>query len=102
MGHCPQHEAPHATDKAMLACIQHMEEYRAWVSQQKQQEQPLAFGSSLEKVLPVGARWEVQEAGGRTIKIQRVDGSPRLVSEQLARLAWELLERFSSRPSGTV
>jgi hypothetical protein len=29
-GHCPHHEAPLATNTAIAACLDHMEEVRAW------------------------------------------------------------------------
>jgi hypothetical protein len=70
-GHCPHHEAPNATNKVILDWVAAVE---------GQQDVPHSIGEV----------WEVEEAGGRRVRVCHVDGSPRNVFERLDAAVWRV------------
>jgi hypothetical protein len=70
-GHCPHHEAPNAVNRVIAA----------WVA---------CVEGGVGAPHCSGEVWEVQEAGGRAVRVCHVDGSPRNVFERLDAAAWRL------------
>ncbi len=70
-GHCPHHEAPNATNRVILGWVAAVE---------GQQAVPHSTGEV----------WEVQEGGGRRVRVCHVDGSPRNVFERLDAAVWRV------------
>ncbi|KAL6762310.1 Alpha/Beta hydrolase protein [Haematococcus lacustris] len=104
-GHCPHHEAPAASNAAMVMCLRHMEELRAWQDGRAAQSSATmlthaASASPDERLMPtvpleVGQSCEVREDDGRVVRISHVNGAPRILPEYFWHAVWRLQERLS-------
>ncbi|KAJ9528518.1 hypothetical protein QJQ45_020518, partial [Haematococcus lacustris] len=104
-GHCPHHEAPAASNAAMVMCLRHMEELRAWRDGRAAQSSATmlthaASASPDERLMPtvpleVGQSCEVREDDGRVVRISHVNGAPRILPEYFWHAVWRLQERLS-------